>query len=71
VSSGGRVGKSRIECTSLLGFGAVCACSIMESEAESIVDRLVGIWSLVLSVERRVAGDRNGRIVAENAFALI
>jgi len=63
--------KSCIECTSLLGFGAVYACSIIESEAESIVDRLRGVWCLVLSDERRVAGGRSGRYVGDHAFALI
>jgi hypothetical protein len=55
----------------LLGFGAIHACPIAELEASLSVERLRGVWCLMLSDERRVAGGKDGRDVAENAFASI
>jgi hypothetical protein len=47
------------------------ACPIAELETSLSVERLRGVWCLTLFDERRVAGGRNGRDVAENAFALV
>jgi hypothetical protein len=55
----------------LLEFGAVHACPITELETSLSVERLRGVWCLVLSDERRVAGGKDGRDIAENAFASI
>ena len=55
----------------MLEFGAVHACPIAELETSLSVERLRGVWCLTLFDERRVAGGRNGRDVAENAFALV
>lgn len=55
----------------VFGSGAVHARPNIELEAGLIVDGLRSVWCLMLSDDRRVAGGRNGRDVAENAFALI